>query len=375
MKDIKLKNILIIITYTVVLYIGLSHFRAVKIALVSWYSIILPVIYGLAIAYVLNIPYEFYRTKVFGAIEKKTRKPIKGLNAIALICTYVSVLIALSLIIWFIIPQLGISVNLLVENIPTYIASLETMVNKLINDLNLNSLLGSQANNAWSDLLQKSATMLSSVLQGIINYILGLTSSIYNWIIGIIFSIYLLIGKKTLLRQLKRLMKAFLPEKWMDIIMDVSRSANYIFKGFIKGRINDSLVVGILCFIGMRILGIPFALLVSVIQAVTNLIPVFGPIIGAVPSAFIILMDNPFKALIFVIFIIILQQIDGNIIQPRIVGNTIGLPGIWVLFAIIVGSGFFGIVGLIIGVPTIAVLYGILKDSVNSRLKKKEIKK
>jgi predicted PurR-regulated permease PerM len=167
-------------------------------------------------------------------------------------------------------------------------------------------------------------------------------------------------------------MKAFLPMKWMDSIMKVSGRTNHIFNSFIKGSLIDSIVVGILCFLGMSIFGIPYALLVSVIQGITNIIPVFGPLIGAIPSTFIILMDDPVKALIFAIFIIVLQQVDGNIIQPRIVGNAIGLPGIWVLFAIVVGSGLFGIVGLIIGVPTAAVLYAILKESVNNRLEKKD---
>ncbi|GLC32604.1 AI-2E family transporter [Clostridium omnivorum] len=372
MERIKLKNILIIITYTVVLYMALNHFGAITGSLGALFKIVIPFIYGLAIAYVLNIPYEFFRNKVFYTIEKRTKKPIKGLNPLSLVCTYVSVLIAFALIIWFIIPQLGSSVNLLIQNIPSYLASLETLVNKLMTDLNLTSLLGAQTNNTWTDILQKSATMLSSILQGVLNYVLGLTSSIYNWLIGIIFSIYMLIGKETLLRQLKRVMNAFLPKKWVDIIMDVSGRTNYIFNGFIRGSLNDSIVVGILCFLGMNILGIPYAMLVSVIQTLTNLIPVFGPIIGAVPSTFIILMINPVKALVFVIFIIVLQQIDGNIIQPRIVGNTIGLPGIWVLLAIVVGSGLFGIVGLIIGVPVVAVIYGILRESVDKHLEKKE---
>jgi predicted PurR-regulated permease PerM len=373
MEKVKLKNILIIITYTVVLYMLLNHFSAVTSTLGTWFGIVVPFMYGLAIAYVLNIPYELFRTKVFRGLEKKSVKAKNMINPLSLVSTYVSVLIALTLIVWFIIPQLGSSINLLIRNIPSYLASLETLVDNLMNDSSLGSLIGAQTNTTWTDLLQKSASMLSGILQGVLNYVLGLSNSIYNWLIGIIVSIYLLVGKETLLNQLKRFIKAFLPKKWVDVIIDVSGRANYVFSGFIKGSLNDSLVVGVLCFIGMSVLGVPYALLISVIQAITNIIPVFGPIIGAVPSTFIILMDDPVKALVFAIFIIILQQIDGNIIQPRIVGNTIGLPGIWVLFAIVVGSGLFGIVGLIIGVPVAAVLYGLLKETVNKRLKKKDV--
>jgi predicted PurR-regulated permease PerM len=372
MEKLKIKNILIIITYTVVLFMVLNHFTAVTNTLGAWFGIIIPFIYGLGIAYVLNIPYQFFKDRVFKAFKKKGGKSKRWINPLALASTYVSVLVAVFLIVWFIIPQLGSSVNLLVQNIPHYIASLETLLNKQIDYFNLGNLLGSQTSDTWTNLLQKAATMLSNLLQGVINYILGLTSSIYNWLIGFIFSIYMLISKESLLNQLKRVMKAFLPMKWMDSIMKVSGRTNHIFNSFIKGSLIDSIVVGILCFLGMSIFGIPYALLVSVIQGITNIIPVFGPLIGAIPSTFIILMDDPVKALIFAIFIIVLQQVDGNIIQPRIVGNAIGLPGIWVLFAIVVGSGLFGIVGLIIGVPTAAVLYAILKESVNNRLEKKE---
>jgi predicted PurR-regulated permease PerM len=367
-----LKNILIIITYTVVLFIALNNFTAVTAKVGTWFGIIVPFIYGLGIAYVLNMPYEFFKNNVFGIGEKKHGRARNWVNPVALASTYVSVLIAIILIVWFIIPQLGSSVNLLVQSIPSYLASLETLVNNLMNYFNLGDLLGSQTSDTWTNLLQKAATMLSSLLQGVIDYLLNLTSGIYNWIIGLIFSIYMLIGKESLLNQIKKVMKAFLPKRWFDPILEVASRSNYIFNRFIKGSLIDSIVVGIICFIGMSLLGIPYALLVSVIQGITNIIPVFGPFIGAVPSAFIILMDDPVKALVFVVFIFVLQQVDGNIIQPRIVGNSIGLPGIWVLLAIVVGSGIFGIVGLIIGVPAAAVLYGILKESVNKRLEKKE---
>lgn len=371
MEKLKIKNILIIITYTVVLYMLLNHYGAVINTLGNWFGIIVPFIYGLGIAYVLNIPYEFFKEQVFGNWDKKDVKHQKWVNPLALVSAYISVFIAVILIVWFIIPQLGSSINMLIKNIPSYIASLEILLNNQINNLNLGNLIGTQTSNTWSDLLQKAATMLSNLLQSVIAYIFGLTSGIYNWLIGFIFSIYMLSGKESLLNQIKRVMKAFLPEKRLGPLMEVSSRANHIFNSFIKGSIIDSIVVGVLCFIGMSIFGIPYALLVSVIQGITNIIPVFGPLIGAVPSTFIILMDDPVKALIFVIFIIVLQQLDGNIIQPRIVGNAIGLPGIWVLLAIVVGSGLFGIVGLIIGVPTAAVLYGIFKEAVNKRLEKR----
>ncbi|HCW05309.1 MAG TPA: AI-2E family transporter, partial [Clostridium sp.] len=274
------------------------------------------------------------------------------------------------LIIWFVIPQLVSSISSLVNQIPGFLKVLENRFNIIIQDLNIGYLLQTESNSNWTDFLQKGLTMFSTILQGIVAYMLGMSSSIYNWIIGLIFSIYMLSSKERLMSQLKKVMKAFLSKEVMETILDIAVRTNNIFKGFIRGSILDSLLVGVLCFLGMTILNIPNALLISVIQAVTNIIPVFGPFIGAVPSAFIILMDDPIKALIFIVFIIILQQIDGNIIQPRIVGDSIGLPGIWVLLSIVVGSGLFGFVGLIVGVPAVAVFYSILKENINNRLSK-----
>lgn len=351
---------------------ALSHLSAVTGAFGKLFAIILPFVYGICIAYVLNMPYEFFRVKVFGALDKKSRKITKWINTLALATTYVTVFVAVTMIVWFVIPQLGNSVNRLVQNIPAYLSSVQEFVNNMINSLSLGNLLSSQASDTWTNILQKAATMLSSLLQNVVNYLLGLTSSIYNWIIGFIFSIYMLIGKDTLQLQMKRFLKAFLSEKKMNLILNVTGLTNTIFSSFIKGSLIDSMIVGVICFLGMSILGIPFALLVSVIQGLTNIIPVFGPVIGAVPSTFIILMDDPVKALVFVVFIIFLQQLDGNIIQPRIVGNAIGLPGIWVLLSIIVGSGILGMIGLIIGVPIAAVLYALLKETVNNRLKNEE---
>ncbi|MFA6942041.1 MAG: AI-2E family transporter [Clostridiaceae bacterium] len=372
MEKLKMKNILIIITYTVFLFMALNHFTAVTGTLGKLFRIIVPFIYGIGIAFILNIPFQFFKEKVFAAGEKKDGKPRKWAKLSALLATYASVLITIFLIIWFIIPQLGSSVNQLILNIPYYLVSLQTIVNDLIDYFNLGNLLGTQVGSTWTNLLQQAATMLSNMLLGVFGYIMGLTSSIYNWMIGFIVSVYMLSDKENLQRQSKKVLEAFLPKKWMGTVMEVTGRTNYTFNRFIKGTLIDSTVVGVICFIGLSILGIPYVLLVSVIQGITNMIPIFGPFIGAALSAFIILMDNPFKVLIFLIFIIVLQQVDGNIIQPRIVGNAIGLPGMWVLFAVVVGSALFGILGLIIAVPTVAVLYSLLKEFVNKRLEKKE---
>ena len=194
----------------------------------------------------------------------------------------------------------------------------------------------------------------------------------YNWLIGLIVSIYMLAGRDKLIRQLKKLVSACVPKRFLGKVMEVAALTNGTFGKFIIGRIIDSSIILVLCFVCMTIFQMPYALLISVIVGVTNVIPIFGPFIGAIPSAFILLMVDPIKGLWFIVFIIVLQQIDGNIIGPRVVGNSIGLSGIWVMFGVIVGGGQLGVVGMLIGVPVLAVLYTVLGSWVNKRLKKKE---
>jgi predicted PurR-regulated permease PerM len=372
MEKLRLKKIIFIITYAVVLFIALNNYSEVAGALGKLFGVIVPFIYGIAISFVLNIPYQFYREKVFGKMTDKGWKLGKWSDALALLSTYVSFFIAVFLIVWFMIPQLGSSVNQLVQNIPSYLVSVQNIINDLIERYNLASLLGTQFASTWTNIMQRAATMLSNMLQGVFGYILGITNKIFSLIIGFIVSIYMLSSKESLISQTRRALQALLPDKWMDAFMKVARLTNHTFSRFIKGTLIDSTVMGVLCFIGLNVLGIPYALLVSVIQGTLNIIPAFGPVIGACLSAFIIFMDTPSKAIVFLIFILVLQQIDGNFIQPRIVGGAIGLPGLWVIFAVVVGSALFGIVGLIIGVPTAAVCYSLFKELIDKRLEKKE---
>lgn len=372
MEKFKIKTILLVITYTVVLFMALNHYSAVLGALGYLFGIILPFIYGIAIAFVLNIPYQFYREKVFGRMAKKGGKLRRWTDALALLSTYVSVFIGIFLIVWFMIPQLGSSVNQFVQKIPAYLVSVQNIFNDIIARYNLGSLLGTQVGSTWTNIMQQAATTLSNMLQGVLGYIIGVTSSIFSILIGFIVSIYMLSSKDSLISQTKEALRAFLPDRWMAVTMKVASRTNHTFGRFIKGTLIDSTVMGVLCFIGLTVLGIPYALLVSVIQGTMNIIPAFGPVIGACLSAFIIFMDTPVKALVFLVFILVLQQIDGNFIQPRIVGGAIGLPGIWVIFAVVVGSALFGVVGLVIGVPTAAVCYSLMKDLINRRLEEKE---
>ena len=222
-------------------------------------------------------------------------------------------------------------------------------------------------------LIEKLPEYIANVMPKIFAFAGTLASSVTNILMGFAMSIYMLASKDMLLRQSHNFLYAFVPLKYAQKASKLAKTASEIFGKYINGQLLDALLVGIVCFIGMSIIGLPYALLISTIISVTNIIPIFGPFIGAIPSAFILLIGNPIDALWFIIFILVLQQIDGNIICPRIVGDAVGLPAWWTLVAIFIGGGMFGFIGMIIGVPTFTVIYKLLKKSIARRLEKKAL--
>ena len=220
-----------------------------------------------------------------------------------------------------------------------------------------------------TDLLEQVNVVMSNLTVGVINVV----KELFNGIIGIIISVYVLWGKEVFSQQAKKIIYAIFKPNSANMILHLTIKSNEIFGGFIIGKIIDSIIIGILCFIGLSILKMPYTLLVSVIVGVTNVIPFFGPYIGAIPSAILITLSDPIKGLYFLIFILILQQIDGNIIGPKIIGNSTGLSAFWVVFSILLGGGLFGIPGMILGVPTFAVLSYIVTMLINHNLEKKNL--
>lgn len=372
MNKFKFRQQLLLITYAILLFMALVNLDRVLGMLRHLVGLGMPFICGFILALLLNIPYRFF-SRVYGRLAEGKGEKARGLvKGLALATTYLAVLLGVALLSWFVLPQLGRSVNQLVREIPGYITSLQQMTIQLVEWIGVDNLFGSQMESTWLQLLQKAGEAMSNILPQLLNMTAKVTTGVYNWVIGVIVSIYLLSGKERLLSQARRTLKALAPKGAIDPVMEVSSRANRIFTDFITGQLLDAAIVGSICFLGMTILRMPYALLISVIVAVTNIIPMFGPYIGTIPSAFILLMSDPVKALWFVAFMVVLQQIDGNLILPRIVGGSIGLPGIWVLFAIIVGGGLFGLAGMVIGVPTFAVIYSLIKDLVYRQLNRRE---
>ncbi len=344
-------------------------------------AILQPIIIGIVIAYLINPIMVFFEKHLMRWIEPKMKKKAKAKK----LCRGIATLGALAVFILIIVVLLVMLVPQLVESIQGVATTLPNEVQHLIDKTNKYLSSDSEAANfvedtliyatnyikdwAMNDLLPKSNTYLTSITTGLINVF----KVLLNIIVGLIVSVYLLFSKETFIGQFKKLNYALFKPKKANIVIQTARKSNEIFGGFISGKILDSMIIGIICYIVLLIMKMPYPVLVSVIVGVTNIIPFFGPFIGAVPSFIIIVLANPIQGLYFLIFVVILQQVDGNIIGPNILGDSTGLSPFWVIFSIMVGGGLFGFAGMLLGVPTFAVIYYIMQEILRYFLRKRDL--
>lgn len=328
-----------------------------------------PFIYGFVIAYLLKNPMK-YIEKIYGKLIKnpKRKKLIRGLSLAT------TMLLAILLLLGFIsiiVPQLADSVTIFVNNLPDYMENGNRLLKDTIQKVHVDSEIIKQIFEVWKVLVSKTSEIVSNMLPYAINGVLAFSGKVVNIVVGIVVAIYFLAGKEKFTAQIKKITIAVFSDKTSNYMIEKSKMINTVFSKYISGQLTDAAVLGIICFISMSIFKMPYALLVSMIVTVTNIIPIIGPFIGAVPSVFIISMVSGPKALGFAALILVLQQIDGNILVPKIVGDSTGLSGFWVFLAIFIGGGLFGITGVILGVPTMAVSYSIIKEIVEHRLESK----
>ena len=340
-------------------------------------DILRPFTIGLIFAYLLNGPLMFFE-KHLGFVEKN--KPRRALRrTLAIIITWVATIAVLGAFFYIIMPDVMESVNTLINNIPGYLESLQNLVRTVAENYNLELPFIDEflefriSSEVAMKLLMDYGEELLPQIANIANISVQIGGAIFDIVIAVILSVYMMFSKETLIAQMKKALYAILKKDAAATMVRVARESHRIFSGFINGKLLDSLIIGILCFIGMSIIGFDFTLLISFIVGCTNVIPFFGPFLGAIPSVLILLMVDPWQAFWFAIFVFILQQLDGNVIGPKILGDSTGLPAIWVMFAILVGGGIFGIIGMFIGVPAFAVIYEFTKEILENRLKKKEI--
>lgn len=383
-------GLFIMVVAAILVYLVANNANHILDSALGFLGLIKPVIYGCVIAYILNPLMKWIRGKIIWiwersgkAISEKGEGMVTGISIFASLVFMVCVIIVLS---WLVIPQLVASISSLVDSMPEKVSQYYYMLDKNIRN---NEFLADKFQDAalgfanyteemvesellpWiqSDLLPSVNTLAVQFANGL----MGFLTVLYNLFIGIIVAIYLLGSKNTFSAQAKKMLYALCKKEHADVILHYVKITDYMFSGFIVGKIVDSAIIGVICFCVMQIFGLPYALLISVIVGVTNVIPVFGPYIGLIPGVFLILLVNPMQALYFIIIIAILQQIDGNIIGPAILGESTGLSAFWVLFSILLFGGIWGIVGMIIGVPLFAVIYRIVADFVNWKLRKRKL--
>ncbi len=372
-----------VIAAATIFYMALNYLDLLKSALASLIRVLSPFIWGLVIAYLLSPLVKLLQKKAFGPLFEKifAKRPEKGSKAARILAVVFAEIIMLALItglFFLIIPQLYSSIETIVINSPTYIESLTNWVNKMLTDFPevrdyVVGMLGDVNTDLISWLQTTILPRLGSLLSNVGTGVRYVVTGVYNLVIGIIVSVYLLSNTETFIASAKRILYSIMSVDTAKRFLNILRFADRTFIGFINGKLLDSAIIGLICYIGCSILNMPYALLVSVMIGITNIIPFFGPLIGAVPSALIILMVDPVKCLVFVIFVILLQQLDGNIIGPKILGNSVGINGFWVMFSIIIGAGFFGFWGMVLGVPVFVVIYTIIKESVRRKLLRSDL--
>ena len=357
----------------ILFYLGISQIGAVTSYIDKIFIILQPFIIGFAIAYLLGFLLKVYERNL-KKIKTYRNLKLKYQRIISLILTYLTATLLIVLFLQFVLPQLIESIVGLVNNIPTYISNLNKVSNYLFKKFDVKKEQMDIINEKLKELIDTIINIGTNLLPVIGNIVASFASSIWNIAIGAIVSIYLLIDKENMCAGVKKVVYAILPKKGAEKVILITHKSNETFGKFLSGKILDSAIIGILAYIVLKICNMPYTLLISVVIGITNIIPFFGPFIGAVPSFIIILFVSPEKALWFLLIVFILQQVDGNIIGPKILGDSIGISAFWILFSIMVAGEILGFVGMVIGVPLFAVIYSLFKDFINEKLKSKGLK-
>ena len=337
------------------------------------FAVLSPFVTGFVIAYLFKGPVNATETFFNKFLFKKSKKQKSINRSLAITIIMLFFILVIFIVIYSLVPQLIESVTRLAQNADGYIKSLDAFLADISSRFNFEIKFISEFIGSSQDLFKKAAKFITTNLPQLLNYSISLGSGISNFFIGFIISLYMLSGKERFSAQLKKVMYAVFKKEFAEKIFSLAKVTDETFGRYLSGKILDCTILGIICFILMSVFGMEYALLISIIIAITNFIPFVGPIIGAVPSVFILLMVNPIKALWFIVMMIVLQQIEGNLLEPRIVGKVTGLSSFWVIFAIIIGGGFFGITGVILSVPTFSVIYIYAKRFIENSLKKKRL--
>ena len=378
-KD-NIKKILGLITFAILLYVGLQNLVLVIGAVYFVFNLIFPFVLGAAIAFVINVPMKAVETRLFHKAKKPSRLRNKLSRPISLIITLILVIGVVVLVMLLVVPEIMNTLRTISESnvLPDFFHRMEGNLTQLVikypflKDLiNINMI-------DWQGIIKNVYQFLINSGVGMVQSTFSTAFSIFGGVIdfflGFIFAIYILAEKEKLGQQARKLMYSYLPEKIVDKTLSVCSLSEKTFARFLSGQCLEAVILGLMFFVVMVIFRFPYALLISVLIGFTALIPIFGAFIGCVIGAFLILMVNPLTAFLFILMFLILQQIEGNLIYPRVVGGSIGLPSLWVLVAVTIGGSTMGVAGMLIFIPMFSVLYTLLRGAVHRRLKLRKVK-
>lgn len=369
----RMKQYFLLIAFGIILYMLLNNLPAVAQVTGFLFRLFSPFLLGLSMAFILNVPLRLIETGILDQFGKKSLIWSKCKRGLAILLTLGLVIGILFALMFLIIPEITKTIRIITDSLPGYIDSLLLWADNMCQRFGISLDTLNQIEINWESMEKTISGFLKVGSASLVNTTVivttGIFSGIFNFVMSIVFAIYTLVMKESLSRQTKKLLAAFLPPRITHKILEIASLSHRIFSNFVSGQVTEAVIIGLLCFIGMSIFSMPYAPMISALVGFTALIPVFGAFIGTGVGAFLILMVNPVKAVWFVIFIVVLQQLEGNFIYPKVVGKSVGLPGIWVMLAVLIGGSLYGAFGMLIGVPLCSILYSILRSSVNHKIK------
>ncbi|MEE0965619.1 MAG: AI-2E family transporter [Bacilli bacterium] len=364
-KDASVKTIAMLISFTILAIVAVVYLDYILGFIGIVFDVLSPFIYGIVLAFIFQLPTGFIEKHLMIENDKK-RKLISSILSIILVFLVIIILLVI------VLPQVIENITVLVNNVPLMIEQSKVYLKIILDNLSLSedmvaSIEGFQ-NDFWTGIVSSVSKYAPSLMTGV----KALTSSVKNIFLGIVIAFYITIDKERLLRQCNQVGYALLKEKDYLFFKGVMNLISRTFRQFFTGQLTESVIIGILCYIGCKILDIPYASIAAIVIGITNIIPYFGPFIGTAVSAILILFVSPIKAIVFIIFGVILQQCESNLIYPHVVGSSVGLSGLWVLFSITIGGGLFGVVGMVFGLPVFSVIYELFRRYVKERIALKQ---
>ncbi len=378
-KPLGTKQIILIVAFGVVLYVLLQNPQSVLAALYDFLGVFSPIITGLCIAFILNVPMTALENSVFAFLGRSKHRFWRSLRRP--LCIVLTLLIVIGLLVLFlniILPELISTFETLADELPGYAAKVVDFITRKLDEFNISSDNAPHIEIDWTEVVSSITTFLKDGSVNLIgtatNLTIGIIGGSIDFVFSIVLAMYVLTQKESIGRVIKRGLIAFLPQKTNDEVLRIASLTYTTFANFLSGQVTEAVILGLLVYFGMLIFGFPYASVIAVLMGVMAVIPIIGALISELIGAFLILMVSPIKALLFLVFVLTLQQIEGSFIYPKVVGKKVGIPGIIVLVAVIIGGNLGGVLGALLGVPVAAVLYAIYKEVVEKRLATKKTK-